>query len=414
MRARMSYARALVAAVLVTVSAGPARAEKITLDQALERAARSNPDLIEASAAVRVAEGDLRGAGTIANNPELSVEAGPAYGGSGTFLDWGVSLSQRFELGGKRSSRRAAASSRRAAARLRLDWTRLEVEARVRRTFYLAVIAQERVDATRDAERFAAEVRQAATERLRSGAATQLELNTATAVSGRARSERLTAERELRLRREELAAAVFAPANVDLEPVGDVPTFAELRVSENQLVGGAAEKRMDVVAVRRDREAAEAELALARSLAIPDAALGVTYGRSGLEDSETVLFGLALELPLWNRNQGGKRAAEAELDRARIVEQAAFREADRTARVTYRNYQAAREAVLAFDRQVIEQLGENLELARESYRTGKIGLVEFNVVRRDLVETRLAFLVATADLIEARYALELATSGKVE
>ena len=56
----------------------------------------------------------------------------------------------------------------------------------------------------------------------------------------------------------------------------------------------------------------------------------------------------------------------------------------------------------------------DLELAQESLRAGKISLLEFNVVRRDLVDTRLGYLDALADLVEARSALELAAGGSWE
>ena len=68
----------------------------------------------------------------------------------------------------------------------------------------------------------------------------------------------------------------------------------------------------------------------------------------------------------------------------------------------------------AFDRGVVDKLSENLALARESLRAGKIGLLEFNVVRRDLVETRRAFLDAMSEVVEARAALDAAAGGPWE
>jgi outer membrane protein TolC len=74
-------------------------------------------------------------------------------------------------------------------------------------------------------------------------------------------------------------------------------------------------------------------------------------------------------------------------------------------------YGLALDAVRGFDRDVVEKLKENLDLARESVRSGKIGLLLFNSVRRDLVDTRLAYLDALSELVEARSALELAAGG---
>ena len=102
--------------------------------------------------------------------------------------------------------------------------------------------------------------------------------------------------------------------------------------------------------------------------------------------------------------------AGAALERAHAVESGRRIAAEREARVAWRRYASARLAVAAFDGEVVGHLSENLSLAWESFRAGKISLLELNVLRRDLVETRLAFLDAEAELIEARSALELSAA----
>ena len=79
--------------------------------------------------------------------------------------------------------------------------------------------------------------------------------------------------------------------------------------------------------------------------------------------------------------------------------------AAREARLALRNYVRARDAVLGFDREVNERLHEILALARESFESGKLDYFEFNVVRRELVASRTAYLDAIAEAIEARHAL---------
>ena len=64
--------------------------------------------------------------------------------------------------------------------------------------------------------------------------------------------------------------------------------------------------------------------------------------------------------------------------------------------------------------ETVNRLAENITLASESFRSGKIGLLVFSTVRRDLVEARLAYLDALADLAERRYALQLAIGGTLE
>ena len=409
-----STGRFLLVAVMLTASANSAKAEKIGLGDALLRAEKTNPDLRRSAAEVEEAEGGVVGARTISFNPQLGIEFGPAFRGGEPFSGYEVSLTQTFELGGKRKKRVAGAEARRAAAGASLSWTRQLAALRVRRAYFLAIGAREQLETAREGEAVAAELKAAADERLKLGAGTQLEVNTASGIVGRARADRLTVERRYRETRAELAAATGAPAEVDLEPEGELPSFVEIAMIEDDFVALALQARGDLVVLRQERVAAESDLALADALAVPDLNAGPVYGHEGMDDVDTILLGVSIGLPLWNRNQGGRKVARAAVKRAVVVEDAGRREAHRAARTAYGNYKLAREAVLSFDRDVVERLGENLDLARESFRSGKIGLLEFNIVRRDLVETRRAYLHALAELIEASYALDLTAGGTVK
>jgi outer membrane protein, heavy metal efflux system len=409
--ARTLFWVGLVATLAASVPAEASSSVAITLDEALSRAS-THPDLRIAEADVRVAEGDLTSAGTIPHNPEVSAAVSPRSGAPGGARDYDASLEQTIELGAKRSSRIKAATARRDAARSRLDWVRAQVMARVRRTYYLGVAANERVATARDAEAVANELRSAARDRLDLGAGTQLEVNVASAAAGRARGERLAAERAYRLARTELAAALGAKGPEDLEPTGRLDVLAAPTLDEEALVARALAQRPDLRAVQQESLAAEADVRLAGALGNPDITLGASYERSA--DDNRFLVGLSIPIPLFNRNQGGRAVASALRSRATVSEEAVRESVQREVRGAYRALVLAREAVEGFDREVVGGLGDNVSLARESFQAGKISLFDFNLLRRDLVETQLAYLDALAELIEARYALEIATGAGLE
>ena len=146
---------------------------------------------------------------------------------------------------------------------------------------------------------------------------------------------------------------------------------------------------------------------MAGALGWPDPEIGVSAGKA--EDFRVTLFSIALPLPLWSRNAGGRAAAGAERDRGRIALVAARQAAVREVRLAYQAYQSALEAERAFDRDAVARLGENLALAQESFRAGKINLSAYSQVRRELVDARLAHLDALAELVGAWHALQLAT-----
>lgn len=396
-------------------AAVPPPAARISLDEALRLAAQLHPDIRSAEADRRAAEGRLLEARRYPFNPEIGVEAGPSRSPERSTSEAEVSLRQTLELGGKRSKRSAAATARLEASISLSSWTRLTVLVRVRRAYGLAILARHRLVSAREVETIASELKAAADERLRFGAGTLLELNVATAVAGRARAERLATELALTDAHAALAAAVGDPGKIELEPLGErLLRLAALPGDETVFVERALAARPDLASARRDVETSEAEVRVADAAAVPDVTLGVTQRRDGLEDARSTIFGVSLPIPLFNRDQGPRVVARARLDRSRAVEDALAQSVTRDARAAHRRYQLTREAVDGFDRDVVERLGENLSLALQSFQAGKIGLLDFNSVRRELVDTRLALLAAERELVEAQAALELAAGTPLE
>ena len=404
---------ALGAAVLVFfISSGTADARPITLSEALAMVERS-PTLAVAATTVHEARGNLEQAGLYNYNPAIGGTSGPVFGSGSRVYDFEVGISQAIELGGKRDARKRMAGAERDAAVENLRATRNEIEAEVRRAFQRALVAQARVAAATENEAWARQFQEAARERQRVGAATQTEVNVAVAGLGRAIAAKKEAERDLLLERQALGDVLGAPG-ADLEPTGAMPTFPAPPANEDGLVTAALAARRDLAAADRVRIARAADVDLADALATPDPELSVSWVRSGLDDSHAVIAGLRVDLPLWNRNQGNRAAARALQHRATIELEAMRNGVDRDVRIALRRYRSATEAVAAFDHQVVGTLAENLKLARETLAAGKLGLLEINNVRRDLVESQFTYLNAIAEAVEARALLERSIGRSLE
>lgn len=405
-----------LAACLVTVAlaipAGPvhAQAPGITLAEALRRAEQSNPDLRIARSEAGAALGTASAARRLTYNPEVSAELGRLQDGDGYRRSYAFGVSQRFELGGKRGSRIRAEDQRSASAEARLIRRGSEVAARVTLAFSLAQVARLRVTTAQEAEQVAVQLKAAADERLTLGAGTQLEVNVAAAAASRERRARLESERAYASAVLELASAIGLPAAEAPEPLGELVLLPPEDRPEAELIELALARRPDLRAAVADREAASWNLRFARGLAWPDPALGATLGR---DEFRFLSFGITMPLPLLNQAQAPRVEARGFFEQAGIAEEALRREVAREVRDAYQAYARAREAQAGFDREAVERLSENLRLAEESFRAGKIGLLVFSTIRRDLVEARLSYLDATADLIERRIALALAAGDPV-
>lgn len=394
------------AALALAATSVLAEADPITLEQAVTRSA-GRPAVAIAGADVEAAQGLTRGARQPIYNPQLGVAAGPRFGGGETGFEVNVSLAQTIELGGKRGAREAAAAARERAAAAELAVATREAEIETRRAFELALVARDRVIAAREAEALAAQIETATRDRQGLGAGTQLEMNLAIVELGRARHERVDDENAYERALSALATAVGAGPEERLEPSGALSTPPEARWTEEELVQRALERRPELVLARSARDAAGADVNLADALARPDLTLGVSYGleREANSNTHIALLSASVGLPIRNRNQGERSASRARLRRAGLDEQRQRDEVAREARLALRNYLRARDAVLGFDRQINDRLHENLELARESFASGKIDYFEFNVVRRELIASRAAYLDAVTEAVDAWHAL---------
>lgn len=111
----LSLRAALLAGALIAAS-GVAWAESVTLPQALTQGAEQSPRVAQARAQAEAAEARARQAG-VSPNPEIGLEI-ENFAGTGPYRDTRsaettLSLSQRIELGGKRSARVAVAAAER-------------------------------------------------------------------------------------------------------------------------------------------------------------------------------------------------------------------------------------------------------------------------------------------------------------
>jgi cobalt-zinc-cadmium efflux system outer membrane protein len=415
----MSGIRSVLATALFSfslLSSDVAYARPITLADALV-AAEQSPALGIAHAQVDQSRGNLEQAELYMYNPALTGAAGVSRvsgsGGGGSFFDFEIGISQAIELGGKRNARSRSARAERDAASENRDAVRNAIRAEVRRAFELAIVAQSRVGVTTENERAAREFRDAANERLKLGAATQTDVNVAVSVLGRAIAAKKAAERDLLLARQALGDALGV-SGADLEPSGPLPTFAKAGSSEDQLVASALRERRDLLAIDHRRDARSADVDLADAQAVPDPELSVSWARDAVDQANAVVVGLRIELPIWNRNQGNRQAARALRTRVTIEARAYRAGVEREVRTSFRRYGAATDAIASFDQQVVGTLAENLKLARDSLAAGKLGLLDLNNVRRDLVDSQLTYLDSIAEAIESRAALERAIGRSLE
>jgi outer membrane protein, heavy metal efflux system len=371
----------------------------ITLEAALARARQQSPAVLSARARIEEARGRLRGASALRDNPVLETATGRrADSAAPADLDLGVS--QTFELGGRRGARISGAEAGVARAVASADDTLRTVLRQVADAFFRAVHVDQRLGVARSSEAYSADVHRIAARRHGAGDIALLEVNVALSALSRARSDVRAAEASRAAALGDLRVLLNVGPEEPLSVAGDLGERRPYEVGE--LLARGME-RADVRALQAELREAEAEVRLGRGYAWPDLSPAVRYER---DEGQRVLWaGLTVTLPVFNRGQELKAVGEARAQRIRTELEALTRAVQTEVKSALDAYalrlQAAEEL-----QNTLAILDENEVLARRSYEVGQIGLAEFLLVRREVLETRMARLDRLLEAAEARADLE--------
>lgn len=377
----------------------------LTVQQSIELALERNPTILSIRAEVAAARARLDGASVLLrSNPEIEGSAGPRRSPDGRSTDLGLGVSQQVEIFGQRGARIDAAEALVASAEATLENRRVEVAAQVREAFARRLAAAQRLRIAGEALALAEEALRAAEARLRSGAASKIEVNAARSSLGRA-----VRERALAVQRDSAAVGSFIVL-VGLDPGAPVTLQGDLSVTAGELpalpslVERALSQRFDVGAARHEVEAARAERRLAGREALPSPRFGVTYSEeSDAGEKARITQGvLAFDLPLFNRNQGGRGVAAARLVQTERALEALTRAVHTEVAVAATRVSAAAAAAQAYAGGLLTGLEENMELVNEAYRAGKVGFFELLVIRRETLEARIGYIDALEELQASR------------
>jgi cobalt-zinc-cadmium efflux system outer membrane protein len=167
---------------------------------------------------------------------------------------------------------------------------------------------------------------------------------------------------------------------------------APLATAVDALWETAQQKRPSIVAARLRHAAALAGTTVAHREALPIPALSAGTVLTHEEGGVSLVFGLSLPLPLFDRNQGAiaKSAAEAQAAELTLAAELAAVRAE-LVRAT-RVLEGRRAALEGMDKEVSERVPAMRRMAEDSYRDGKTGILDLLDAYRSLKEMKLSYL----------------------
>ncbi len=381
---------------------------RLSLADAVAQAIAGHPQLAVAGARSAAAEGLQRQA-RLSPNPRLIFQS-ESSGFPGNSLvapehdrDTYAFLAQTVETGGKRNRRVELASENVRRSELELQLYRRQIASRVSIAYWAAAGATRIEDLLRKETESFDGVVQFHRDRVREGAAPEVDLLRIEVERDRLASAARTAAQDAERARialfremgkKEFPAVEFVDA---LEQAHPVPSMALSQVLD---------QRPEMSLAREAVDQARANLRLQEASAKPDPDVHVGYKRTGGFD--TVYAAVQIPLPVWNRNQGQVEAAVEEITAAEssvAATEALVRAELESAKKEYESRQKLLDETL---RPMRERAGEVYRIVEAAYRETGTDILRLLDAERIRIETDVMFTRTLSELQQSAVALETA------
>ncbi len=359
-------------------------------------ALQQNPRLARATYVVAAARGRAEQAG-LYPNPTIGVtfdELGDRTGPAG--VNTLPLVSQEFVTGGKLRLSREAGLRLVDQETWRLMSQQYSLLADVRGKFYEALTLQTRIEILQKMVDLAERSVERSNELLRAKQVARLDVVQLEIEVERLRADLEATERELPGAYRDLAAVVGDPhlAVRQVKGVLDVelPNY-ELDAVQSLVLTS----HPDVHAARHGVERARLLIARARREPLPNVSVDTGYVRQNQNRSDDFRIGASVSVPLWNRNQGNIRAAEAEYCEAQQqVRQVENELTERLARAM-RDYASARRRAERYATAILPRAKETYDLSRKAYQGGEFEYLRVLEAQRVLAQAYLDYIRSLGD-----------------
>lgn len=394
---------------------------RVTLREALQRAARLDPNYVAALGQVDNAAWARRNAFAVFVLPSVSVgvnaqrsnPAGFFFAGDTFFVvktNWAAQLTARYDLftGGQKlaelSRSRAALDGARADELRQRFATALLTE-----SDYYAVLANTELDrVARERLRRAREQLSVARARVISGAAVSTDSLNLRLELTRALVAQLEQQSALRVARLQLGRRIGAAGAVDATPL-DTTAAPELPIALGDAISEAARQGPEYRLAAANERAASAAYRAELGNYLPHASL--TFNAFAFDTAfypnlgKQANFTLAVSFPIWNNGQ-----RELALSRARVSKDVARARRQDMDRAVLHDVTAAYDAYVTA-RATSRLAAEGVTVAGESFRVQQTRYSAGATTILDLLEAQVSLSEAEAQLVQSRYATRLALAG---
>jgi cobalt-zinc-cadmium efflux system outer membrane protein len=344
----------------------------LTLADLEQMALSNNPAIPQAAATVHAAAGMAKQAG-LYPNPVVGYSGEQIRGGQQRGGEQGFFVTENIVLGGKLGASRRLADQIRQQAESRASARRQSLLNSVRMYYYEALAAQYLIEVRQSLSGLAKDAVLTANQLGNVGQADRPDILQAEVEAEQAELALAAAEQSQDAAWRTLAIAVGKPDLPFTRLEGDFEKFP--RLDRDKSWQALLDQSPDLKLARQAVERAQAALALAKKVPIPDLTvtgglqqnfepLGAGPGAVGLQGFATI----GVQIPIFNRNQGNVEAARAEIEGAQ--QQVAREQLALRSKFTqmFRDYAIASETAERYTRDMLPRAQRAYDMYRKNYQ----------------------------------------------
>jgi cobalt-zinc-cadmium efflux system outer membrane protein len=393
----------------------------VTEAELVARALVSNPTLVAERQEIEIAKGDVVQAG-LRKNPSLSLGGLKEVNGDDNRFSIGGSFP--LELFGRRARRTEVAERKRDATQESVANRERLLAGAVRMHFGESLAAVRNLQFAEQLLKANSEFLKLMEDRVREGAAASLD-----AEEVRVEVNRISALRIDYQVRAEIALLTLNDV-VGIQPEETIRLKGSLEMATStfdrkQLLELALGHRPDLALQRANEAMAAADLRQQKAEAKPDASFSASYERpdSGFaqrafdsagnlrpirQTFNYAVFGLEINLPAFNRNQGAIAAETAAIKSARSQIVAVDLGLRHEVTQNLVRFDGAQARVAVYRSGVRDQAARNLDVVRQTFNYGRIRLLDVIAEQRRYIDIETGYTDVLFDAYAARVALEQA------
>jgi len=384
----------------------------VTLSQVLGHADAHAAEIVRAQGQLALGDAERSAAALFRYDPVVDLALGVRDQWGGIGMDAEVGVTQQVELGRRRQARIEAAERMQELLDADVEAARWAVHAEVHLAYARALLAEDALTLARRRAELATTLRSMVETKVEAGEEPTMALEVARAEQALAMSARTQAEAGVETARLALAQAAGV-SDRPLTPVrGD-----ETIVLVDDAAQWVAQGRARNVQLRRSAlevEAADAQVAVARTEVRPAPSFGLRYAHEGSTTrpgnfnpaSNVVVGTLSVSIPAFSGNRGALARRQAEAEAARARQSALEIGFDQATRIACVRVDAAAARVQQLDEDVISAFERSVSGIERAYAVGERDFVAVAQSMGRLWTAREQVLVARGEYYVALAELE--------